>query len=210
MNSGRSRTISIVIIVGSGMLVRAGAANGQSAPGMEAGNSLFQTYCASCHGPTARGDGPIAPFLKVPPANLAQIAKRNNGVFPSERVYQVVDGRQVLNTHGGSQMPVWGDAFSKSVKGSDVASVTARIKALVDYLASIQEKPANWMLVRPPTLAGSGTFDGSTGWPHLSFALGAASRVTGWRFSEARSRRPRHRGRRGRAEAVPPEARASG
>jgi hypothetical protein len=29
------------------------------------------------------------------------------------------------------------------VKGSDVASVTARIKALVDYLASIQEKPAN-------------------------------------------------------------------
>ena len=37
----------------------------------------------------------------------------------------------------------WGDAFAKSTSGSDEAAVTAKIKALVEYLASKQEKPAS-------------------------------------------------------------------
>jgi hypothetical protein len=84
----------------------------------------------------------VAQFLKVPPANLTQIAARNKGVFPAERVHQIIDGRQVPKTHGASQMPVWGDAFAKSTSGGDAAAVTAKIKALVEYLASKQEKPA--------------------------------------------------------------------
>jgi mono/diheme cytochrome c family protein len=106
------------------------------------GASLFKTYCASCHGATARGTGAVAVFLRVQPADLTQIAKRNKGVFPADQVHAIIDGRKTAKTHGASQMPVWGDAFSKSVAGGDAADVDARIKALVAYLASIQEKPA--------------------------------------------------------------------
>jgi mono/diheme cytochrome c family protein len=125
------------------MLAHAGAADAQTVEQNESGDSLYRTYCSSCHGPSGRGDGAVAPFLKVPPANLAQIAKRNNGVFPSERVYQIIDGREVVKTHGASQMPIWGDAFSKSTSGSDAASVAAKIKALVEHLASTQETSAS-------------------------------------------------------------------
>jgi mono/diheme cytochrome c family protein len=107
------------------------------------GAALFTTYCASCHGATGRGTGPVAVFLRVPPADLTQIAKRNNGAFPADRVYRIIDGRQSVKTHGNSQMPIWGDAFSKSVTGGDDKAVVERIKALVTYLGSIQERPAN-------------------------------------------------------------------
>jgi hypothetical protein len=40
-------------------------------------------------------------------------------------------------------MPVWGDAFMKSTTtGGDEKLVGAKIRALVQYLESIQEKPA--------------------------------------------------------------------
>jgi mono/diheme cytochrome c family protein len=142
MNRTRSSAIVIAVVAGTWMLAQAGAANAQTGERTDSGDSLYRTYCVSCHGPAGNGDGAVAPFLKVPPANLTQIAKRNNGAFPSERVSQIIDGRQVVKTHGASQMPVWGDALSKSASGSDAVSVAAKVKALVEYLASIQEKPA--------------------------------------------------------------------
>jgi mono/diheme cytochrome c family protein len=142
MNRTGSSAIVIVIAGGMWMLVQTGVASGQTTR-IDSGDSLYRTYCASCHGPAATGDGPVAPFLKVHPANLAQIAKRNHGVFPSERVAQIIDGREIVKTHGDSQMPIWGDAFSKSMTGSDAASVAAKIKALVEHLASLQEKSGN-------------------------------------------------------------------
>jgi len=108
----------------------------------ESGNSLYTLYCASCHGASGRGNGSIAIFLRVPPANLTQIAKRNKGVFPAEQVYRIIDGRQTVRPHGESQMPVWGDAFMKSMTGGDEKAVNEKIRALVVYLESIQEKPA--------------------------------------------------------------------
>ncbi len=105
------------------------------------GKSVFTIYCASCHGEAGRGDGPVANFLKRRPADLAQITLRNKGTFPSDRVYAMIDGRQVVKTHGDSQMPVWGDAFAKSVTDADERGIKAKIDALVDYLESLQERP---------------------------------------------------------------------
>lgn len=34
------------------------------------GSELFQIHCRMCHGQTAEGNGPIAPFLRNKPANL--------------------------------------------------------------------------------------------------------------------------------------------
>jgi mono/diheme cytochrome c family protein len=106
------------------------------------GAALFRAHCASCHGVSGRGDGAVAKFLRLPPANLMRLSARNAGVFPAERVARTIDGRQFVRTHGESTMPVWGPIFARSPIVADEAAIDARIRALVAYLASIQEEPA--------------------------------------------------------------------
>jgi mono/diheme cytochrome c family protein len=107
------------------------------------GSTLYATYCASCHGPGARGDGPLADAMRRRPANLVEIAKRNKGVFPKELVFRIVDGRQPVRGHGGPDMPVWGDAFTRAIEGGGEEAVKNRIQAIVDYLETIQERSSN-------------------------------------------------------------------
>ena len=51
------------------------------------GDYLFRTYCAACHGTSAKGDGPLADSMRTRPADLTEIAKRNKGIFPRDLVY---------------------------------------------------------------------------------------------------------------------------
>ncbi len=111
------------------------------APTPQTGAQLFRSYCASCHGVDARGAGPLADVLRTVPPSLTEYAIRNNGVFPSERVRQIIDGRHVP-AHGDTEMPVWGRAFMREPGGGDDVTIRARIDALVAYLASIQEQRA--------------------------------------------------------------------
>jgi mono/diheme cytochrome c family protein len=104
----------------------------------DTGSQLFRTHCASCHGTDARGNGPLAEHLRHAPPDLTQFTKRNGGTFPGERIYRIIDGRDVP-VHGDRDMPVWGEAF-RAVAGSNAASVKARIDAVVRYLESIQER----------------------------------------------------------------------
>jgi mono/diheme cytochrome c family protein len=105
------------------------------------GIALFRTYCSSCHGTSAMGDGPLATELRRRPADLTTIARRNNGVFPREQVYRTIDGRQPVRGHGGPGMPVWGDVFVRTT--GNEALITARIEALVAYLEGLQARNAN-------------------------------------------------------------------
>lgn len=105
----------------------------------DTGSRLFRTYCASCHGTTGRGNGPLAEQLRRMPPDLTQFTKRNGGVFPSERVYRIVDGRDIPS-HGDREMPVWGDVFREVSGESSAAAVKARIDAIVRYLSGIQER----------------------------------------------------------------------
>ncbi len=104
------------------------------------GAVLFRTFCAGCHGPSGRGDGAMAIHLRRPPPDLTRFAARNGGVFPSERVSQIIAGRGPA-AHGDRDMPVWGYLFTYANGGSPDPA-TARIRALVEYLAAIQERPA--------------------------------------------------------------------
>jgi len=101
------------------------------------GSQLFRTYCASCHGVRAKGDGPAALAMKKSPPDLTLIAKRNNGMFPAERVRQIIEGRGV-SAHGDRTMPVWGDVFARKVGGRDPHVM---LGSLVQYLDQIQERP---------------------------------------------------------------------
>jgi mono/diheme cytochrome c family protein len=101
------------------------------------GKDTFAAYCAVCHGKDAKGHGPAAPALKAPPADLTTIAKRHNGKFSSVDVETKISGND-LPVHGTSEMPIWGPEFRSISKDRDVG--TMRMKNLVRYLESIQEK----------------------------------------------------------------------
>ena len=129
---------SVVAVTALLLLPATTDAQAASSQPMTAGRAVYGTYCAVCHGVSARGDGPLAASMKRTPPNLAEMAKRNGGVFPSELVFKTIDGRQPIRGHGGPDMPVWGDAFAKSREAGDEDRVKAMIQSLVDYLESIQ------------------------------------------------------------------------
>ncbi len=102
------------------------------------GSEMFNSYCATCHGKDAKGDGPAASSLKVPPADLTQLAKKNNGKFPADHVANELRSG-VAGPHGSAEMPVWGPLFSQ-VSSRDEAIVQMRISNLIRYIESLQVK----------------------------------------------------------------------
>jgi len=103
------------------------------------GKEMFMSYCASCHGKDAKGDGPAASALKTPPADLTALAKTNGGHYPDMKVTSVLRGEAKLAAHGTQDMPVWGPVFWKMSQGHE-GEVTQRIANLNHYIASLQEK----------------------------------------------------------------------
>jgi mono/diheme cytochrome c family protein len=103
------------------------------------GNNLYRAYCASCHGEDAKGNGPMAGWLKVQPSDLTHIAARNGGNFPLERVDRIIAGEEALPSgHGTRAMPIWGPVFSQVTRDQDLGRV--RIDNLARYLRDIQSK----------------------------------------------------------------------
>ena len=103
------------------------------------GAQLFRVHCATCHGESARGNGPMATLLRRPPQDLTRFTTRNGGVFPTEHLRRVIDGRDVPS-HGPGDMPVWGDIFRRTT--GDAARAEERIDALLAFLESIQSRAA--------------------------------------------------------------------
>ena len=121
----------------------------QKAAHYEGGNAAkgrvsFRIYCASCHGAAAQGDGPVGKWLKVPPTDLTQLAARNHGKFPADRVYQVIDGRSSpVPSHGPRDMPVWGMSFqTPGMDSNQEAEIRGRILDLSAFIKSVQETAA--------------------------------------------------------------------
>ena len=103
------------------------------------GKEMFQSYCASCHGKDAKGNGPAANALKQLPADLTTLAKRNGGKYPSDKVTSTLRGQASLMAHGDQEMPVWGPVFWAMSQGHEV-EVQQRIANLNKYIESLQEK----------------------------------------------------------------------
>jgi mono/diheme cytochrome c family protein len=113
------------------------------------GKKEYGTHCAICHGIDGKGHGAYKGFLKVAPADLTTIAKKNNGVFPVDRIYKVIDGREAIETHGPREMPIWGTELSIRAPGNRMDRpndadeedyARSRILAIIDYLFLLQEK----------------------------------------------------------------------
>ena len=105
------------------------------------GVEMYERLCASCHGVSGRGDGPVAPLIKIGVPDLTRIAHRDGGEFPTEDVKRTIDGRFERPAHGPRDMPVWGWQFYDSSSTNDAAEravVDSMIDRLVEYLRSIQ------------------------------------------------------------------------
>ena len=109
------------------------------------GEETYMTYCASCHGPEGKGNGEVAADLDVQPSNLTLLEAQNDGTFPVDSVYQVIDGRKDVEAHGSREMPVWGNIWSEEEGGEPVRRevVETRINELIEYLRTIQVEEAS-------------------------------------------------------------------
>lgn len=103
------------------------------------GAVTYVRYCVSCHGPTAKGDGPLASDLRVPVPDLTDLAIRNGGRYPYDRVARLIGSGEIVKGHGTADMPAWGDAFKKT-EGTGEKTVEAAIDNLDHYLWSLQRE----------------------------------------------------------------------
>ena len=123
------------------------------------GRIEFLSRCAECHGDDGKGAGPVASKLKIRPADLTLIAKKNDGMFSSDAVAEAIDGRRTTKAHHGPAMPIWGcrqgqppGSKKKLSEPKPVESLLdlpcdpeeviqrRRIKDIVEYLGQIQER----------------------------------------------------------------------
>jgi mono/diheme cytochrome c family protein len=99
------------------------------------GAKMFKTYCASCHGLSAKGDGPAAVALKNKPSDLTLLARNNGGSLSGKDFEDKLAGSGMSPAHGNSEMPVWGSIF-RDLPGND----KLRVFNLREYIQSLQVK----------------------------------------------------------------------
>ncbi len=114
---------------------------------VDVGRQEFKTHCAGCHGMDAKGNGRDAYNLEVAPSDLTLLARNNAGVFPTDHLIEVIDGRAQIKSHGLREMPNWGKRYTASAAEhfadspyDQEAFVRGRVLILVDYLRRIQQK----------------------------------------------------------------------
>ena len=139
-----NRLYAVTSVLGAALVAAPPIGNAQTE---DIGKREYVNRCAVCHGEGGKGDGPLSALLKTTPADLTKIQKNNKGVFPFDRVYTVIDGREVVAAHGPREMPVWGNenavdlATGFRVDPKQLESYArGRIIALVGYIYTLQAK----------------------------------------------------------------------
>jgi mono/diheme cytochrome c family protein len=115
---------------------------GANASGDLPGKKDYLTDCAPCHGVDGKGGVPqmraVPGYMAV---DLTQLSRKNNGQFPRQKVYEIIDGRRRFPAHFIGDMPSWGLKYQQGeITPESEERVKRRISALVDYIESIQEK----------------------------------------------------------------------
>ena len=107
-----------------------------------AGQSSYTENCAACHGVSGVGDGVVATVLKPVVPDLTRLCDANDGIYPTDRIYRVIDGRTEFAAHGTRLMPIWGMEFWLDEGADERADVRVAesIHQLVVYLKSLAKR----------------------------------------------------------------------
>ena len=76
-----------------------------TAQDFDLGQQEFMNSCAQCHGVDGTGNGVMAGFLVGSLPDLSRLQADNGGVFPVQRLYDIIDGGAEIGAHGSSEMP---------------------------------------------------------------------------------------------------------
>ena len=141
------KTMGAVVTVLASLGIASNAVAGDKEKN-DPGKREYMNKCAVCHGQSGKGDGVAKDVLNVAPSDLTVLSQKNGGVFPYNRLHEVVDGRALVKGHGSRDMPIWGKEYlGKMLEHSEYyfgdqdemeMYVRARILALLDYLNRIQ------------------------------------------------------------------------
>jgi mono/diheme cytochrome c family protein len=142
-------TVANLLTVGaavclSAVLAWTAASDGslQERPPREDYNSgayLYRTFCATCHGDSGKGDGPVADLAVRRPSDLTALARTHGGTYPRNEVMAVLENNPPVAGHEPPAMPNWGNVL-KTTAGDDARIVRRRLDALVDHVATLQQK----------------------------------------------------------------------
>jgi hypothetical protein len=145
----KSKSVHILIAAAVVMGIN-GTAVAAGKERIDPGKMEYESKCAICHGQSGKGDGGMVDVLNRAPTDLTVLSKKNGGVFPVDRIYGVIDGRETVKGHGSRDMPVWGASYStEGARAGEMyfdapytmdMYVRARILSLIDYLNRIQVK----------------------------------------------------------------------
>lgn len=139
---------TLVLLAATGAAIVAGSLPVLAQDDLESGRNEFRLSCVACHGEGGNGDGEMAQFLTIKPADLTALSKKNNGQYPFLQVFQTIDGRAVVKAHGAGPMPIWGDRYSvaSGAAGAEPYKtysaepfVRARVLELTYYIQSLQK-----------------------------------------------------------------------
>ncbi|MEP3475991.1 MAG: c-type cytochrome [Rhodomicrobiaceae bacterium] len=112
------------------------------------GEVLYTNLCASCHGKSGIGNGPVASQLKTKPKDLTKLKQKMGDAFDTKVIKDRIDGRTMPRAHGIPEMPVWGEWFSiqSMSKGrlqddhEGIKKDTEKnLEALAEYILTLQK-----------------------------------------------------------------------
>ena len=103
------------------------------------GAYLYRTFCATCHGETGKGDGPVADIADHRPSDLTVLSRNSGGTYPRDRVMRVLENVEPLPGHDPPAMPNWRNIL-RTTEGGDERVIRKRLEALVDHVGTLQQK----------------------------------------------------------------------
>jgi mono/diheme cytochrome c family protein len=127
----RSTVGLVALCFAVGSVLAGGSAS--SDEGGDLGEMTYLRYCALCHG-TGTGPGMFADALKKAAPDLTEIAKRNGGQFPEERVAEIIRNGGISG-HGTMRILAWEKYFRSD---SPEERADQLVQALTDYLKKHQ------------------------------------------------------------------------
>lgn len=114
---------TLILALGAAALADGRKAAPKKAALIQEGRAVFETNCASCHGPSGMGDGPAAAALDPKPRNLADAAYMKTR--PEATLRKVI-------TEGGQSV-----GLSPVMIGWQAALTPEQIEAVLAYVQSL-------------------------------------------------------------------------